>query len=84
MLLQPLIENAVKHGVYNTGETVIIQLKASVIDEILCVEIENNFDLDAIPEKGTGTGLSNVQERLKLVYGRNKIFEFRNEQYKES
>ncbi len=75
MLLQPLIENAVKHGVYNTGETVIIRLNAYVKENFLVISISNNFDPDSVPIKGTGTGLNNVRERMKLVYGSASLFE---------
>jgi len=75
MLLQPLIENAVKHGVYNTGETVTIQLDAEVKEGFLEIRILNNLDPEAVPEKGTGTGLSNVRERLKLVYESGDLLE---------
>jgi LytS/YehU family sensor histidine kinase len=81
MLLQPLIENAVKHGVYNTGETVTIKLHAQVKDNYLFIEISNNFDPDAVPVKGTGTGLNNVRERIKLVYGSSSLFE--TQQFKD-
>jgi len=81
MLLQPLIENAVKHGVYNTGETVTIKLHAQVKDNYLFIEISNNFDPDAVPERGTGTGLNNVRERIKLVYGSASFFE--TQQFKD-
>lgn len=75
MLLQPLIENAVKHGVYNSENTVFIQLRAEVTDGELLIHIKNNFDPDAVPEKGTGTGLNNVRERIRLVYGSTALFE---------
>jgi two-component system, LytTR family, sensor kinase len=75
MLLQPLIENAVKHGVYNTVETVAIMLHAKEEANHLVIQISNNFDPDAVPEKGTGTGLNNVRERLRLVYGQSSLFE---------
>jgi two-component system, LytTR family, sensor kinase len=75
MLLQPLVENAVKHGVYNTGETVHIALRSEIENAMLKITIGNNFDPDAVPEKGTGTGLANVQERMRLVYGQDSLFE---------
>jgi two-component system, LytTR family, sensor kinase len=75
MLLQPLIENAVKHGVYNTEETVTIQFDAYILNDNLLVSIKNNFDKDSVPTKGTGTGLSNVRERMRLVYGRADLME---------
>lgn len=75
MLLQPLIENAVKHGVYNTGEKVTITLHAKTIDKMLHISIHNTIDPEAVPEHGTGTGLKNVRERLNLVYESNSLLE---------
>lgn len=69
MLLQPLIENCVKHGVYHSTETITIHLKAEVSNNVLTITITNNFDPEAITVKGTGTGLINVRDRLRLVYG---------------
>ncbi len=79
MLLQPLIENAVKHGVNNSGEKVHIHLTAFIENGRLVVRIENNFDSDAVQEKGTGTGLNNVKERLNLVYGDSSFMEIRKD-----
>ncbi|MBA4321682.1 MAG: histidine kinase, partial [Odoribacter sp.] len=69
MLLQPLYENAVKHGVYESTESVKITTKARIINEYLEIEITNNFDPQSIPVKGTGTGLINVSRRLELFFG---------------
>ena len=74
MLLQPLIENAVKHVVYNTGDKVKIRLDAKVDNDVLLIEISNNFDLESTNTKGTGTGLQNVRERMKLVYSQDNLF----------
>lgn len=74
MLLQPLVENAVKHGVYNTGEKVQIKLNAKIENSVLIIQISNNFDPDTTNKKGTGTGLPNVKERMKLVYGQDGLF----------
>ncbi len=75
MLLQPLIENSVKHGVYNSDHKVTIKLEAKVHNDDLLIIISNNFDPDAVPEKGTGTGLTNVKDRIQLVYGSSALFE---------
>jgi two-component system LytT family sensor kinase len=71
MLLQPLYENAIKHGVYESTESVIIKTRIRLADNHMEITISNNYD--AIPEsrKGTGTGLSNVARRLELFYGNN-------------
>ncbi|MFA6128987.1 MAG: histidine kinase [Bacteroidales bacterium] len=69
MILQPLVENAIKHGVYESTEPVKIELKAMTNKpEILMVEISNDFDPEAPPRKGKGIGLINTQNRLKLAF----------------
>jgi two-component system, LytTR family, sensor kinase len=69
MLLQPLYENAVKHGVYESTETVRIQTKAKIVDDYIVITISNNYDPAPSQKRGTGTGLSNVARRLELFYG---------------
>jgi sensor histidine kinase YesM len=69
MLLQPLYENAVKHGVYESTETVRITIKASIAEGYMEIEISNNYSSVVSDKKGTGTGLSNVARRLELFYG---------------
>lgn len=75
MLLQPLYENAVKHGVYESTESVRISTVAEVIEGHLKITISNNFDPAATVKKGTGTGLRNVARRLELFYGKNASIE---------
>jgi len=70
MLLQPLYENAIKHGVYESTDRVNIVTEAKKINGVLEIKISNNYD-DVIPSvKGTGTGLMNVYRRLELFYGK--------------
>jgi two-component system LytT family sensor kinase len=69
MLLQPLLENAVKHGVYESTETVKILTQAKIIDDYIEIIIMNNYDTLPSLKKGTGTGLINVSRRLELFYG---------------
>ncbi len=71
MLLQPLYENAVKHGVYESTDVVVIRTEARLIDNRLFIKIVNSFDPEATPRKGTGTGLRNIRERLNLIYNEN-------------
>jgi len=71
MLLQPLYENAVKHGVYESTESVRILTKARFIDSFFEISISNNYDPAPSLKRGTGTGLLNVSRRLELHY-RNK------------
>ena len=69
MLLQPLYENAIKHGVYESTEIVNIKTNVTCRDNILEIIISNNYDLTPSAKKGTGTGLLNVSRRLNLFYG---------------
>jgi len=69
MLLQPLYENAVKHGVYESTETVKIYTQAKFINGYIEINIKNNYDSAPSIKKGTGTGLINVARRLELYYG---------------
>ena len=69
MLLQPLYENAVKHGVYESTESVKIITHARIIDGYLEMIISNNYDPTTSLKRGTGTGLLNVSRRLELFYG---------------
>ncbi len=69
MLLQPLYENAIKHGVYESTEMVSIKTTIACKEGYLEINISNNYDLIPSSVKGTGTGLLNVTRRLNLFYG---------------
>jgi two-component system, LytTR family, sensor kinase len=73
LILQPLFENAVKHGVYDSTEPVKIMLDCQKKDSWLEIVIQNSFDSEMPPRKGSGTGLNNVSERLKLMYGSENL-----------
>lgn len=68
MMLQPLYENAIKHGVYESLEPVQIKTIAEFRDNMFYIEICNTFDPEAVPRKGEGVGLRNVSDRLELVF----------------
>ena len=69
MLLQPLYENAVKHGVYESTESVRIITRAKIIEGYIEIIISNDYDPAPSAKRGTGTGLLNVTRRLELFYG---------------
>ena len=76
MLLQPIVENAIKFGLYDTTETVIISIRAEVSDNYLVLMVQNPYDAQTSrPRKGTGFGLSGVQRRLYLLFARNDLVE---------
>lgn len=67
-ILQPLIENAIKHGVALTSRPVTIRLEASRDGEDLVVIVED--DGEAVTQAaGMGVGLTNVRQRLEVLYG---------------
>lgn len=84
MLLQPLFENVIKHAVYETLDKVILTLKCSRQDEFLRITIENDFDETSSPQKGTGVGLKNIYERLKLIYHIDTLMDVKKEKGKFS
>lgn len=70
LLLQPLMENAIKFGLYGTTEMVDIVLDIKLENKLLTLVISNPIDLDVKSQKGTGFGLSSIKRRLFLLYGR--------------
>lgn len=73
MILQPLYENAVKHGVYESTEAIHIQTTCTNDSDYLKLVIVNNFDPNAISRKGTGMGIRNIDERLKLMFHQDSL-----------
>ena len=70
LILQPIIENAIKYGVAPSKGTIAIRLTASGEYGLLVLRIENDIDPNApVPDPGTGLGLGNVRERLLTRYG---------------
>jgi two-component system sensor histidine kinase LytS len=77
--LQPLVENAVKHGLLSQNGGGTVSISAYINDSHIAISIEDNGQ--GIPEdklkqitlsgfgKGAGVGLTNVNERLKAIYG---------------
>ncbi len=78
-ILQPLLENAIKFGVYgHTGE-VNIGMQIILEGGYLVVRVDNPFDADNRPPTGTGFGLEGIQRRLFLIYGRTDLLETRRD-----
>jgi LytS/YehU family sensor histidine kinase len=73
LLLQPLVENAIKFGLYGTTGQVIIHLSTQREGDTLLMEISNPFDVDMQPAEGSGFGLSGLRRRLYLLYARNDL-----------
>jgi two-component system, LytTR family, sensor histidine kinase AlgZ len=89
LLLQPLVENAVAHGISNLTEGGWIRVGVSFdgrngetgdpTPERLRVEVENNFDPEMPKRRGHGVGLANVRQRLATRYGDRARFDVRAE-----
>jgi two-component system LytT family sensor kinase len=73
MILQPLYENAVKHGVYESTGPVEIKTTVNCSEHELRISITNNFDPESIAKKGKNLGLRNITNRLKLIYQRDDL-----------
>src|SRR3984957_15198119 len=77
MLLQPLVENSIKHGLATKVEGGSIYLRSRLTDSHLIIEVEDDgvgMGAANLLEKpsglgGTGIGMANVAERLKVLYG---------------
>ena len=76
MLLQPLVENAIKFGLYDTTGDVTVSIRGEMEDHYLVVMVQNPYDPQTSrPKKGTGFGLRGVQRRLYLLFARNDLME---------
>jgi len=69
LLLQPLVENALKHGIAEMVEGGEIRIGARCRNDRLTVWVENPFDPESLPRSGAGVGLVNVRHRLENVFG---------------
>jgi two-component system sensor histidine kinase AlgZ len=68
LLLQPLVENAVTHGIANLPDGGQVRLAAHCEDGRLSIVVENSFDAEATPTHRNGMGLVNVRQRLEARY----------------
>ena len=69
LTLQPLVENAIKHGIRQLDDPGIIRLEAIARDGWLHLRLVNPVPAQARAEPGLGLGLKNIRERLHALYG---------------
>ena len=80
MLLQPLVENAIKFGLYDTIGEVTILIAAKNTNGMLQVTVQNPFDEStSSPVKGTGFGLASIRRRLFLLFARYDLLQIKKE-----
>ncbi|GMT46146.1 MAG: hypothetical protein IEMM0006_1978 [bacterium] len=75
MILQPLIENSIKHGVYNSSDEVQVEIGCKEEKDYLVIEISNDYDPEVKKPKGEGIGLKSIRKRLQLIYLRSDLLE---------
>jgi LytS/YehU family sensor histidine kinase len=70
-LLQPIVENAIRHGIARCPNGGAISITASVIERQLRIDIENDRSEGLLPSagEGNGLGLANTRARLEKLYG---------------
>jgi two-component system, LytTR family, sensor kinase len=74
LLLQPVVENAIKFGLYDTMGETIIRLETLISGNELIIKVSNPYDPEtSSPKQGTGFGLKSVQRRLYLLFARNDL-----------
>ena len=74
MLLQPMVENAIKFGLYDTTGETVIRIVTSIQNNMLEVMVQNPYDEEtAQPRRGTGFGLHSIQRRLYLLFARQDL-----------
>ncbi|AMM52846.1 histidine kinase [Rufibacter sp. DG15C] len=74
LMLQPIVENAIKFGLYDTLGDTLITITAHCEDGLLVVSTENPFEASLLsPKQGTGFGLDSVRRRLYLLFGRQDL-----------
>jgi len=74
-LLQPLLENAIKFGLYGKTGNVTITVHIQLQSPMLVISISNPYDPSMQASEGTGFGLDSIRRRLYLLYARADLLE---------
>ena len=67
--VQPLVENAIKHGIAQRAEPGCVNVRIELRNEELRIAVENSSSAAPVDEAGAGVGLQNVRRRLEICYG---------------
>ncbi|MCC7004274.1 MAG: histidine kinase [Gemmatimonadaceae bacterium] len=68
LLLQPLAENAVRHGLETSDAASRIRVRIETSDDVTTVLVSNSVPADAAPNPGLGVGLGTLRDRLAVAY----------------
>ena len=82
LMIQTLVENAIKHGTSKLPKGGMVEITASVEADKLKVIIYNSGHYDEQASSETGFGISNTKQRLELLYGKQAVFSIKNEDNK--
>jgi two-component system, LytTR family, sensor kinase len=74
MMLQTLVENAIKHGISKSLEGGIVVINSQIIDSKHILTVKNTGSLGSITSVNGGFGLSSTKNRLQLLYGPSANF----------
>ena len=74
LLLQPIVENAIKFGLYDTIGATMIKIKATAENNELIIAVQNPFDPETSSSRaGVGFGLKSIERRLYLLFARTNL-----------
>ncbi len=74
-LLQPIVENAIKFGLYNTSAAITITIRVKLENNALVICVANPYDPEMKASKGTGFGLSAIRRRLYLLFADSNLLQ---------
>lgn len=76
LILQPIIENAIKYGLYGSLDDVEISISIKDLENKIDIVVKNPFDQDAQrASAGTGYGLTSIRKKIYLIYGQQQQLE---------
>lgn len=83
LLLQTLVENAIKHGIAKLMQGGVIRINIDVVNDNLILKISNSGTYVPNKIEGTGVGIENTKKRLSLEYGEKATFSIKNSKENE-
>jgi sensor histidine kinase YesM len=88
IIVQTLVENAIKHGLKESTEGVFIRINTQIKEDFLTINVINSGRLKkenpSVSEpKNSGIGVENTRRRLQMIYGERAIFDLQNLNEKE-
>ena len=75
LILQPLLENAIRHGVERSRTAVVVEIRAGVRGQRLAITVRDHGGAREAGSRGQGIGLANTRARLAALYGGAHVLE---------